>query len=218
MGLLVRTIFALALTLCCVQQGSSSGYAAERRSKVIECFHTQISKSLQSQPALSKLIHYIESRKLQFGDHELEVTPTDGAKLKLGFIWRDEKRFIALCLRAVNEGSLSEIDAGPIVGPKAFIMLNHMMSKPPKAPANVVIKGTFSQDVLEMARAEQSMGTATRRESADPREWTEQEIRDFNIAARNFGLSRCHAYECVFEIRIKEGLATILLTAGGKPI
>ncbi len=214
---LIYVTATLALAFCSVLQDSHGVYAAEN-SKTVECVRAQLSNNLQLPPALSKLKEYIESKSNFLPQHKLELTPTVEAKLKIGVLYHDQKQFLALCIRAAKEGSLSEIDAGRVLSPKVFIMLNHLMVRVPKANVNMVIKGIFSEHIFKTARKEQSAGIMTRRVSKDPDVWNEQEIRDFEAAVRNLGLSRCRNNACAFEIRIKEGRAEILLTAGGKPI
>lgn len=185
--------------------------------EIVDCVTSEISNETKPGSALLRLKEYIDSRKNIVSAHQLEMTP-QGARLKVGVLERDQKRFIGLYTRAVNEGSLREIDMGPVVGPKVFIMLNHMMWNAPKTRANVTIKGTFKQNVFETAQEEQAAGLVSRAETNDPFAWTEQEVKDYNTAVQELGLSRCRSNRCAIEIRISNGSAAILLTADGKPI
>lgn len=205
---------AIALFVCCAFFRPQSAAA---NWELVDCLTSEVSSELQTGSALSKLKEYIESPKNKLSEHELVMTPS-GARLKIGVLMRDQKRFLSLCGRAMDEGSLHEIDAGAVVGPKVFIMLNHLMWQAPKSRADVIIKGTFSDYTIKAAREQHASQTISRTRMSDHDAWTQQEVNDFNTAIDELGLSRCHSSRCAFLIKISNGRAAIYLTDDGKPI
>ena len=114
--------------------------------------------------------------------------------LNIGYLHKNEKEFMLLVSRAVQDGSISEINAGQITGPKVLGMLNHIYKSAPNQ--NLKMTGFLSPKKLMM---EASIDLQNRNmafhtfgkewyEANDENPWTNGEVRNFQNAIQELGL------------------------------
>jgi hypothetical protein len=220
MSRLVMILIMMSMGLWASQTALAGKKAS--RSDVLDCMNLeekllgqQAVKTSVFPPALSKLRDYLAQPDLKDFAHELELTPT-GVKLNVGSLQRDQKRFMNLVTRAIQEGSLTEIDAGSVVGPKVFIMLNHFMSSAPNRSAPLTVRGEFSRKIVASTREEYSHERILKHDPENPYGWTEAEIRHFEVAVKSLGLERCKGSQsCRFQITVRNGQGTVEILQGG---
>lgn len=169
--------------------------------------------------AIDRLQTFLDAdRKSTFIPHELVMGP-NGATLKIGYLERTQKRFMSLVIRAIEEGDLSNIEAGEVVGPKVLILLNRMRDLAIRSDKPLTIRGILSPAQLrEKAFMQQSFGISERFQPDMPESWTQQEARDFKKAWKDLGIKKCdfpqaedRIHLCQFEISVRDGKSTLVI-------
>jgi hypothetical protein len=122
-------------------------------------------------------------------EHRLTLKNGKG-RLKIGIWNRDQRRFTALVLKAVREGSLGEIDAGEVVGPKVLLLLDHLRVLGEKEGWSLEVKGRFNLAFLrDRADTQQFLNLP----STSAQSWSDAERRAFTAAIENLRLEDCEA-------------------------
>lgn len=114
---------------------------------------------------LFRLIDYLDSPAnrnvsddtddfLKLGSHEISNS-SQGVVLNIGFLSRDQKKFMKLLLQAIQEQSIDEINAGSIVGPKALATTLHLANLEGAIKKGIIFQGEF--DPASISRTIQSL-------------------------------------------------------------
>jgi len=75
--------------------------------------------------ALNELRAYLRTNAGSHIGHFLRIN-ADKVVLQIGFLQKRETQLMKLVLRAIGEGSITEIDGGAVVGPKALVALGRL--------------------------------------------------------------------------------------------
>jgi hypothetical protein len=140
-----------------------------------------------SPSSIVELARYLNTQTSELG-HKL-VLKNDRVELNIGYLKREEKRFMALVLRAIEEGSLGRINAGLVTGPKVLILLDRLRMKSFRGDFEI-LGGMNLDQLIKSADLQidlQKQGLRPYESDAD-NVWTDQEKKDFNQAIENLGL------------------------------
>lgn len=148
------------------------------------------------QPALEKLVQYL-AKHPGLG-HRVEFRPNGLAVLEIDYLERSQQKFMTLALRAIREGSLTRIDTGTLVGPKALPSILALAESAGDRP--IKIHGFMMVDLANDVPTRAGLHTYA---DGITEEWTALEIRQFqNAHARlRFGECEAHTYICPFSLR-----------------
>lgn len=145
-------------------------------------------------PALRELKAWLKGpemvARMKEGEaHTLKIAKGRGS-LKIGIWHRDQRRFVALLLKALKEGSLKEIDAGEIASPKVLILLDRARELAVKENLTFEVKGRFDVSFLRQ-RAEDHQALPL--PPSSPRYWSQTERAALRDAFRHLNLDDCEA-------------------------
>jgi hypothetical protein len=220
--LIIAFMLSTFASIDCHALGSSSYLACliSRFSRSLNSSTEQVArkkKGVQSRAALNSLKDFIKSQRTHL-PHSLTMTPQGGI-VQIGLLDRSQKLFMVLLLRAIREGNIAEINTGPVIGPKVFIILNHFLSEAKNLNSPLVIKGTFEPKAIIQKAQKEQMSGLLERASPYAGEWSKKEASEFDEAIKSLRLETCNQKFidpnkrlCAFEFVIKNGKLSVSLT------
>lgn len=160
-------------------------------------------------PAAHALKKAMEQETFQGKVHSNLLIPSGGKfKLQIGEFSRDTKKMNALMLRAIREGSISEIDAGAVIGPKVITLLKRFEQEFIESNRDVLITGRWSPWMIKKQYNSQTSDPG----NVSQYFWTATEKEDFLAASEKYGVFECHTKLgvqeknfCDFKLTIKNG-------------
>ena len=181
---LVSSFFFIAVWIPLAFSMDFTGFSCGDAFRQLVISHVE---SLKDRPALNDLKMYMESPAYR-GKHSLEIEK-NSARLVIEHLGRDQTRFNILTLRAIREGSLREIDAGIIVGPKAVILLDLFRKEAAHANVNLKVVGRWNAKFLEKQFFSQTANSAP---NGGAYSWLEKDKEDFLRAFSQLKLDECN--------------------------
>ena len=134
---------------------------------------------------LDELQNYLNGKGFQ-DSHVLTIGKDGKGYLKIDFLRKGDLKFSKLMAQAVRDGSIAEIDAGAVVGPKVLILLHKLQKIAPK-DSPLIIQGNAkpSELIADMHFQEE----AFKKTSAHYAEhWSNHDISDFQSAVNGLRL------------------------------
>jgi hypothetical protein len=198
------------LSLCAVPTSHAMDFTA---SACASQFHElqAYQGSFEGRPALQRLHQYLQDPAYPKTStaHSLAVSARH-AKLSIGTLRREEKKLNLLILKAIREGSLTEIDSGVVMGPKAVILLNRFKRESLHANVDLTVTGRWQANFL--LRRFETERHLPGPKGSDPYLWTKNEAEEFESAAKELRLKDCNALAgipasafCEFRLSIRDG-------------
>ena len=163
---------------------------------------------LSRQPDLAELEEYLSSNG-RFDGHVLTYN-SDSPVLSIGTLRRDQKKFMVLAMKAIQEGSVKEIQGNLIVGPKALTTLDNLAKDAVKNGRELKIEGRFSTDTI-------MKNFKAQKESPDntgANKWSIKEEADFQEALQSLQLEKCPHSMCNFTVKIKDRRMSVEYSEG----
>jgi hypothetical protein len=117
--------------------------------------------------------------------HDLRIKNGKGY-LAIGYLRRKDQKFRKLLALAIRDGSLAEVNAGVILGPKALTFLNRIRASRPAGAPPLVIRGRMEPSRLKKYFEQRVLRQSERDD--DPEHWTFSEAQDFEQAWKELGI------------------------------
>lgn len=133
---------------------------------------------------------------------------------KVDFLDREETRLLVLLYKAVQEGAITKIDAGTVLGPKVLTMLNSLRSRLKGKGSKLEIYGTFDYGKIINSPNDRMPLPSQRIKDGQADFWSDHEEADYLKAIKALNVSECSKYldslrNCQFYMNVSGGKSNI---------